>query len=159
MTLGIAAFVLTQVVNHINAMITLAAGDLRHWSAIAIVIGLVSLTLSYWVGRMFGMQWVMVTIAIMDIPNAIFLFKRSLTGLKISMLHVLREAFLPVIFACLPLVGMIIFIKLMDSMQSMLSLISHIFIFLVLWLICVLVLGLSKSEKNLLRNKCLSYQL
>jgi len=159
MTLAIAVFVLTQVLNHINAMITLAAGDLRQWSAVAILIGLITLALSYWLGKIFGMQWVMVAIAIMDIPNAIFLLKRSVVGLKLSVLQLWREAFIPVIWVSLPLVGLVIYIKSMNAMQSLLSLIFYITLFSMLWLACLLVMGLNKSEKQFLRKKCQAYQL
>lgn len=154
MSLAMAAFVLTQVVNHINAMITLAAGDMRRWSAVSIWTSLMSLVLSYWLGKMFGMQWVMVAIALMDIPNVIFLFKRSLTGLKLSVMRIWREAFVPVLWVCLPLCGLVVYLKVTSSLHSLLSLVFFIILFSVLWAACLLLMGLSRTEKEILRNKC-----
>ncbi len=157
MSLAIAAFVLTQVVNHINAMITLAAGDMRWWTTVSIVTALMSLILSYWLGKMFGMQWVMVAIAFMDIPNAIFLFKRSMAGLKLSVMQIWRDAVVPVILLCLPLCGLVFYLKVFGQMQSLLSLVLYIILFLTLWVTCLLVMGLNSSEKEVLRNKCQAY--
>ena len=157
MSLAIAAFVLTQVVNHINAMITLAAGDMRMWSTVSIMISLMSLALSYWLGKMFGMQWVMVAIALMDIPLTIFLFKRSMAGLKLSMMRVWLESFEPVMWVCMPLCGLVVYIKAASPMDSLLSLILYTILFSTLWVGCLLLMGLSISEKEILRNKCQAY--
>jgi O-antigen/teichoic acid export membrane protein len=157
MSLAIAAFILTQVVNHINAMITLAAGNMRRWATVSVVTSLMGLALSYWLGKNFGMQWVMVAIALMDIPNSIFLFKRSLAGLKLSVIRVWREAFAPAILACLPLCGLVVYIKATSSMNTLLSLVFYIILFSMLWVACLLLTGLTRSEKEILRNKCQSY--
>jgi len=157
MSLAIAAFVLTQVVNHINAMITLAAGDIRYWSSYSIVISLMSLALSYWLGKIFGMQWVMVAIALMDIPIAIFLFKRSMARLKLSMMRIWREAFVPVALVCLPLCGFVFYLKATSPIVSLLSLILYSILFSALWAACLLLMGLSRSENQILRNKWQAY--
>ena len=157
MSLALAAFVLSQVVNHINAMITLAAGDIRSWSSFSILISLMSLALSYGLGKIFGMQWVMVAIALMDIPVAIFLFKRSMVGLKLSMTRVWREAFVPAAWVCLPLCGFVFYLKATSPMGSLLSLILYSILFSALWAASVLLMGLSRSENQLLRNTCQAY--
>jgi O-antigen/teichoic acid export membrane protein len=154
MTVAIAAFVFTQVVNHINAMITLAAGDLRRWSVFSIFIGVMTLILAYWMGKLIGLEWVMVAIAVMDIPNAIFLFKRVVTTLKLSVAQVWSEVFLPVIWVCLPLIGLVIFIKLMGAITSVLGIIFYMAVFLSLWISSLLAWGLINSEKQYLKIKC-----
>jgi len=153
MSLALAFFVITQVINHINAMITLAAGNMRGWSTVSIVTSLVSLVLSYGLGKTFGMQWVMVAIALMDVPNAIFLFKRSLAGLKLPIASLWHEAVKPSLWACIPLLGLVLYLKAMSPMGTLFSIVSYIFLFTVLWGGCVLIIGLSSSEKILLKNK------
>lgn len=157
MTLALATFVLTQVINHINAMITLAAGDMRRWSTVSILTSLMSLALSYGLGKMFGIQWVMVAIALMDIPNAIFLFKRSLSGLKLSAIQVWRDAFLPALWTALPLCSLVFYIKTADKMHSLLSIFLCIILYSMLWLVCLYTVGISRSEKEILKNKCQAY--
>lgn len=153
MSLALAFFILTQVVNHINAMITLAAGDMRGWATVSVVTSIISLALSYGLGKIYGMQWVMVAIALMDFPNAIFLFKRSLDGLKLPVIRLWHEAFKPSLWACLPLCGLVFYLKAMSSMGTLFSIVSYVLLFTVLWGACVLIIGLNSSEKGILRNK------
>lgn len=157
MSLALAIFTLTQVINHINAMITLAAGDMRRWSTVSIVTSITSLTLSYFLGKMFGLQWVMVAIALMDFPNAIFLFQRSLDGLELSPIRLWREAFKPTLLVCLPLCVFVFYLKAMSQMATLFSIVFCISLFAVLWAASVLIIGLSGSEKALLREKCQTY--
>lgn len=156
-SLAIAAFVLSQVINHINSMITLAAGNMKWWSAVSIGTSLMSVILSYWLGKMFGMQWVMVAIAFMDIPNAIFLFNRSLAGLKLSLKRVWTESLIPALWVGVPLCGLVVYIKSIESIISIWTLASYMLIYTVLWFIFLLLVGINKSEKEILRNKCLAY--
>lgn len=153
MSFALAFFVITQVINHINAMITLAAGDMRSWSMLSILTSISSLVLSYVLGRLYGMQWVMVAIALMDIPNLIFLFKRSLTALKLSFLIMLDEAFKPLIMVCLPLFILVFYLGAMNAMLTFRSMIAYMVLYVVLWIIAVLLLGLNRGEKMQLRNK------
>lgn len=153
MSYALAAFVLTQVINHINAMITLAAGDMRRWSEVSIVTSVLSLFLSYWMGQFFGMQWVMVSIALMDIPNVIFLFKRSLNGLKLSLICVWRESLVPALLSCLPLCGMVYYLKSVNFIFTFIGLVASVSLYSVLWAVSVLILGVSRSEKSILKNK------
>lgn len=157
MSLALAFFVLTQVINHLNAMVTLAAGDMRRWSTISIVTSITSLALSYGLGKMLGMQWVMVAIALMDVPNAIFLFQRSLDGLKLSAVRVWREAVKQSLMVCLPLCGLVIYLKAMSPLPTLFSLIFYMLLFAMLWTASLLIIGLTGSEKALLRNKCQTY--
>jgi len=157
MSLALAIFVLTQVINHINAMITVAAGDMRRWSTVSIITSISSLALSYWLGKMFGSEWVMVAIALMDFPNTIFLFRRSLVGLNLSILRLWREAIKPSLLACLPLCGMVFYLTTMSQMGTLLSLVYWVFAFGVLWAGSLFLMGLTGPERELLRNKCQAY--
>jgi hypothetical protein len=116
-----------------------------------------SLALSYWLGKIFGMQWVMVAIALMDIPIAIFLFKRSMARLKLSMTRIWREAFIPAALVCLPLCGFVFYLKATSPIVSLLSLILYSILFSALWAACLLLMGLNRSENQILRNKWQAY--
>lgn len=152
MSLALALFVTTQVINHLNAMVTLAVGNMRHWSMVSIITSTVSLGLSYWFGKIFGMQWVMVAIALMDLPNAVFLFYRCLEGLKISVRRLWHEACEPALLASLPLCMLVVYLKIMDPMATVYSVISYVALFITLWGVCVFTMGLNISEKELLKK-------
>ena len=153
MSLALACFVLTQVINHINAMITLAVGNMRNWMAISVVTGLMTITLAYALGKFLGMQWVMVAIAMMDIPTFIFLTRRSFVGLGLTYSRAWREAILPVVQATLPLFGWVGFVITTDQITNLLSVIACIAVFLLLWLFGLYALGISQCERRSIINK------
>jgi O-antigen/teichoic acid export membrane protein len=153
MSLALAGYVLTQVINHINAMITVAAGNMRNWMTISMLTGLITITLAYTLGKIFGLQWVMVAIAVMDIPVFIFLIRRSFSVLSVTYSRAWREAFLPAILASSPLFGWTGFVIAMDRVSSLISLIVCITVFALLWLLGLYVLGISKLERRSIRNR------
>lgn len=153
MSLALACFVLTQVINHVNAMITLAVGNMHNWMALSVVTGLMTITLAYILGKFLGMQWVMVAIAMMDIPIFVFLTRRAFAGLDLSYARAWREAILPVLLVALPLLSWVGFVIATDQATSLVSTIICIFVFAILWLLCVNALGITKLEGNLIRSK------
>lgn len=157
MSWALAFFILSQVINHINAMIILATGNMKRWATFSIITSITSLALSYILGKTFGMQWIMVTIALMDLPNMIFLFKRCLDGLELSVLRLWSEALKPALLSCLPLCGLVVYLKATSQMVSLLSLVLFISLFAVMWVVSVVLVGLNSSEKKLLRSKLVAH--
>jgi O-antigen/teichoic acid export membrane protein len=153
MSLALSGFVLTQVINHINAMITLAVGNMRNWMAISVVTGLMTITLAYALGKFFGMQWVMVAIAVMDIPIFIFLTRRTFAGLDLSYGRAWREAIMPVVLAAFPLFGWAVIVIATNQHTSITLLIINISIFLFFWFFGVYSFGIGKLERRSIRNK------
>jgi len=153
MSLALAGFALTQVINHINAMITLAVGNMRNWMAISVVTGLMTITLAYILGKFLGMQWVMVAIAVMDIPVFVFLIRRTFDGLNLSYGRAWSEAILPVVMASLLLFGWVGFVLTTDQATDLVSLSVCITVFAILWLIGLYTLGITQSERISIRKK------
>jgi len=153
MSFALACFVLTQVINHINSMITLAVGNMRNWMVISVVTGLMTITLSYILGKFLGMQWVMVAIALMDIPVFVFLTRRAFAGLDLSYGRAWREAILPVLLVALPLIGWVGLVIATDQTTNLVRSIVCISVFALLWLLGVNTLGVSKQESRSIRNK------
>lgn len=147
MSLALAVFAITQVVNHINAMITLAVGNMKRWSTVSIATSLTSLVLSYLLGKLYGLQWVMVGIALMDFPNTVFLFRRSLMGLQLQVVRLLNEAVIPPLMVCLPLCLLVFYLKAYSQMASLGSVIFFVVTFIILWAGSVLAFGLSSAER------------
>lgn len=153
MSFALAIFLLTQVISHINAMITLAVGDLRNWMMISLVTGIVSIVLAYALGKFFGMQWVMVAIAVMDIPVFLFLMRRAITGLNLSYERVWHEGIRPAVLAALPLFCWVVFVIRTDQATNLIRLGASITIFAILWLLGLYILGINKNEREAIRNK------
>ena len=153
MSLALSCFVITQVVNHINAMVTLAVGNMRNWIAISVIIGFGTILLAYALGKFYGMQWVMVAIAIMDIPGFIFLARRSFAGLDLTYLKAWDEAIVPALFAAFPLLCWVFFVVATDQVKSFISLVTCITVYTLLWLISIYIFGINKSEQHIIKRR------
>jgi len=153
MSVALAAFVLTQVMNHINAMITVAAGNMRNWMTISAITGLMTITLAYSLGKFLGMQWVMVAIAVMDIPSFIFLTRRSFDGLGLMYGQVWSQAVKPVVLVALPLLCWVCIVIATGQAASLINLIACIAVFILLWLLGLYKFGISKLERSSIKNK------
>lgn len=154
MTTALSVFVLSQVLNHINALVVLASGDMRQWSTFSIGISVFSIGLAYWFGGAFGMQWVMVAIAFMDLPYAFFLFIRSLKVLNLPFHRLWLDAIKPSLLACVPLFILVAYLELMDPINSFINLIIFLLIFLGIWAVGLILVGLNSEEKKVLGKRC-----
>ena len=152
MSLALASFVITQVVSHINAMITVAVGNMRNWVTLSVAVGIVTLIFAYTSGRLLGMQWVMVAIALMDIPPLIFLINRAFSSLNMQYIYVWHEAILPVILAAIPPFGCVVFVTMIDQVKNTTSLMVFIAVFATLWLLGLYNFGINKLERNKLKK-------
>lgn len=157
MTVALASFVISQTINHINAMIIVATGNMRWWSTLSIASAALTLGLSYWFGKEWGMQYVMVVIAAMDLPMLIFLFYRSLNSINFSNHYLWSEIFWPCISAAVPLVVLIACFNWLNPKSSWLNLILVVVGLAIAWLISTYTLGLKSNERTILRSKCLNY--
>ena len=153
MSFSLACFAITQVINHINAMITLAIGNMRKWMAVSVITGVVTITSAYTLGKNFGIQWVMAAIALMDLPTVIFLMQRSYSGIGMTYCRAWREAILPPIIVGLPLSTLIFLVKGAGYIESLLSLVCCIFIFLFIWIFSLYIFGINKQERNFISSK------
>lgn len=153
MSFALALFVLTQVSNHINAMITLATGNMRNWMIISIAAGLMTLILAYTLSKLFGMQWVMVAIALVDIPVFAFLMNRSLASLSLTFDRVWHEAIFPVVKAASPLFLWVSFVLFTEQVESLKTLMACIAVFVLLWLFGLYTLGITKQERILIKKR------
>jgi hypothetical protein len=134
-------------------MVTLAIGNMRNWMLMSLITGFTTIALAYYLGKLFGMQFVMVVIAVMDIPAFIFLMRRSFAGLDLTYSEVYSIAILPVILSILPLLVWAGFVIGTNQIESLISLIVCIVIFGLLWLLGLFTLGISKLERKLIRAK------
>jgi O-antigen/teichoic acid export membrane protein len=113
----------------------------------------VSIALAYALGKFFGMQWVMVAIAVMDIPVLIFLMRRVIAGLDLSYERVWHESIRPAVLAALPLFCWVVFVIRTDQATNIVRLVACIIVFALLWLLGLYTLGFNKSERQAIRSK------
>jgi O-antigen/teichoic acid export membrane protein len=157
MTFALASFVISQTMNHINAMIIVATGNMGGWSTLSIVSAALTLILSYWLGRDLGLQYIMVVIAVMDFPILIFLFYRSIKNINVTIQDLWSEVFRPCILSAAPLILLIAFFKWLNPISSWLNLILIVIALAIVWIISTYKFGLKSNEQKILKSKCLSY--
>lgn len=147
-TISLAFFVLTQVVNHINAMVLVATGNMKHWMSLSISSGVVTILIMYFLGSNLGMEWVIVGIVIMDIPALIFLLRRSLCCLKISVADLTHQTLAPVLLQSLPLIIFSYYLISFGLIIDTSSFIIQASIFILIWFISLFLFGLTKFERK-----------
>jgi O-antigen/teichoic acid export membrane protein len=102
MTASLAAFAVLQVINHLNGGVLLAFGEIRWLSLTALPAGLANLGLSLWLGRRFGLQWVMVASVLVDLPGFPYFFHRCLKRLDLPVGELFARSIRPAMLACGP---------------------------------------------------------
>lgn len=148
MSVSLAIFAVTQVVNHINAMIVVASGNMRWWSTVSILCGLLNLGLSLWLGKLMGIQGVMVASVLADIPGMIYLFHRSLSSIDISLSSIWYESFCPPLVASIPIALFTLILKSINITPSVVGLFYIVPGFILCWVIGALRAGLKSSERD-----------
>jgi len=153
MSFAIALYVITQVINHINAMITVAIGNMHNWVKISVIVGVVTIALAYILGKLFGMQWIMVAIAVMELPLFVFLMVRSCSGIDLGYSLVWRQSLLPALNACIPLIVLGAYLFTAGVVDSLIKLLVTVAVFATLWAISCYSLGLNARERSLIKDK------
>lgn len=156
MSFALALFVVSQVINHINAMIVVATGNMTNWIKISVLTGVSTIILAYFLGKIFGMQWIMVAIAILDIPVLIFLMYKSFKSIGVSFKAFIHESIFPSILSTVPLIIFVAFIFKTETTESLVGLILAIFLFCSIFVISTYSIGLSAIEKRTLIKKLYS---
>ena len=152
MSTSLAIYIISQVLNHLNAVICLAVGKIRHWTYISILSAIISIVMSYALTEMFGIQWVMLTIALLDMPVFIFLMHRSFCLLSLPFSLYLSVVIRPVLLSSLPLMGWGWFVIETDGMQDIFGLSLSIGIYFAFWLMGTYLIGLNTTERNQVKN-------
>ena len=133
MTLALSLYVLTQVIAHIDAMVVVAADRMRYWTALSIFLAIIYLMSASTLGYYFGVQWVMVALAIVDIPGVIFLHRRATQILNVNLFTILSKALVPALRSAGPMAIFAMVMINIDSTPDSINLLSCITILLGVW--------------------------
>jgi O-antigen/teichoic acid export membrane protein len=109
LTVSLSLFAVTQVIIHLNGIVLLAYGDIRVMSAFFLCAGIVKVIMAFWLGRIIGLQGVMIANAATDMPAFVYLSFRVWRLLGLSVCEVGRNAVLPALkSSVLPLLVLIV---------------------------------------------------
>ncbi len=159
MSVGLAFFAVTQIISHLNAAFMVASGNLARWPGLAVVMGAVGLGLALLLGKIFGIQGVLIGIAAADFPVFCYLFTKTLALLKVSPQLVFVESVRSPFYIALLLsfLGVIPRLFRLDALFAVV--IGVPVVFIVAWFILLFRIGLHHSEKTeikalLIRKLC-----
>jgi hypothetical protein len=141
----------------------LAVGDLKIWAILSIISGCLNLPISYFFGKYFGMEWVVMGMCISMVPLFIFMFYKSLYELKLSLQSVLSQSIIPAFKSCLPLILLSLlsysWYQFAALENGILFLLFFMFIFSFIWFSGMWIFGLNKNEKERLLSLIKFYKM
>lgn len=146
MTVSLALFAVGTVINHVNALVLVAYGAVRLLSIISIAGGVCNLGLSLLLGKIIGLQGVMVASAVVETVIVGILCVYSLSLLKINVFSLWRKAAVPALLANLFVIPVAAFIYLYHQTASWPMLIFGFLVFMVIWAIGTFSAGLDRAE-------------
>jgi O-antigen/teichoic acid export membrane protein len=151
-TAALAVFAVTEVIIHLNGIMLFAYGDIRVMSVIFLGTGIAKVIAAFWLGRIIGLQGVMVANAVAAIPAFIYLNFRVWRLLKLSAGQVGLNAILPALkSSILPL--SVLIVMLFKSPFSTWSLFFIWgFVFVLSWAVGTANLGLLSAERGQIRS-------
>jgi O-antigen/teichoic acid export membrane protein len=148
MSFGLASYLTTQVINHVNASIVLASGEISKWTYMSIFLSVISLFFSFVLGKYFGFQWVMITIAVLDYPFFYYLGKKSLSILKVNFFELFNKILIPVLKISSLLFFLASFMNFIVTKSTFILLFFKIISFGLFFILLVYLIALDSSEKN-----------
>jgi O-antigen/teichoic acid export membrane protein len=151
MAVSLSLFVFVQILNHLHGIMALALGNLRHWPAVSIASGLLSVALGYTMGKILGMQWILLGITLAMLPIFVLLVYRVFYALKIKAAEVLSNV-LPALYACAPLLTMIWLSELLIATPTLQNVAATLIIYFLLWITGTWFLGVNSIEKAQVRR-------
>ena len=148
MTIFLAMYVIFEVINHNNAMIAVASGDIRLLSLISIISGIICVVCSFLFGKLWGITGVMLGILLLEIPGFVYLFYCSLRSIKLQLKSLLNEIYnSSVIPISILLLILVVFIKILKPL-SYIYIFSLAIVFLIIWFGGIFNKSLNSSEKK-----------
>ena len=148
LTIALSLFAVTQVIIHLNGIVLLAYGDIRVMSVFFLCAGIVKVIMAFWLGRIIGLQGVMVSNAIVDIPAFVYLNYRVWRLLGLSVREVHRNAILQALkSSVLPLLVLILVLLKSPSVTWPLFLLWGS-IFALIWALGTASVGLLSAERD-----------
>jgi len=152
MTVSLALFAIGTVINHVNALVLVAYGAVRLMSIISIVGGVCNLGLSLLLGKMLGLQGVMVASAVVETVVAGVLCVYGLSFMKINILSLWRKAVAPALLANIFMIPVVAFMYLYNQTVSWYMLTLWSLVFMATWTVGTVTVGLDKGELNQIRD-------
>lgn len=151
----LAITVITQTLNHVFSMSLLSTGKLKNWGTVAFSCGVVIVVSSFLLVTMFGLNLVLLPLAIVDCFLCFWLLRRIIFLLKFEPIHFFVDAFLGPIKSFSILIPMLVLIDLNFEDMVLLEALVLLPIVFILWLILSFYIGLDRTFRKRLVERLL----
>jgi len=151
LTVALAVFAITQVINHLNAIVMVAYGDVRVMSICGICGGIVKVILAFWLGRTIGLAGVMIANALVDVPGLVYFSYRVWRLLGLPVRQVWRHAVAPTLRASILTLLVLIMVLVQPPPATWPWFLLWVSIFALAWVVGAGGAGLFPTERDQLR--------
>lgn len=152
MTVSLSVFAIATIVNHVHALIMVANGAIRYLSTIAIIGGTANLILSLILGKIIGIEGVMVASAIVEVIVMVMYGVYCIRLMDISFIYLWRKSIIPAITANCFVVPVVVYALRGNIPANLSSFIVWSLIFTIVIFIGTITTGLNKSEFRDIHN-------
>lgn len=151
LTVALVLFSVTQVIIHLNAIVLVVYGDIRVMSTFFVCAGIAKVIMAFWLGRIIGLQGVMIANALVDIPGFIYFSYRVCRLLGLTTHQVGCQAVTPALKACIPPLGVLVVLLMKPPVFTWPLFLLWVFIFTLMWAAGTWGVGALPAERVQLR--------
>lgn len=148
LTVALAILAITQVIIHLNAIVLVAFGNIRVMSMFCLGAGIAKVMLAFWLGKIMGLQGVMIANALVDIPGFIYFSYRVWILLGLSARQIGHHAVVPALKSSIFSIFVLIVVVLQKPATTWLWFLLWVSIFTLAWAIGVWIVGLMSEERS-----------
>ena len=152
MTVALALYCIGAAANHVNALVLMVHGTMRCLSIWSIAGGVANLILSVCLGKVIGLQGVMVATTVVDAVGLVILGSYGLRLFKVTFLEAWREAIAPALVANLFALPIFALAHLWQGTATWPWLLIWTSAFVLAWTVGTAAAGLTKADFGLLRD-------
>lgn len=144
----LALFFFIAVMGHLNAAFLVGFGIIRPFIAFGLVEAVVKVSLSLILGRMFGIQWIMVASVIAAAPGFLYMSLITLRRLNLSVGEFWDEAIMPASMSCIFSILVTALIVIFQPHVNFIVFLVSGSLFMLAFFLGLIIWGLSKADKE-----------
>jgi O-antigen/teichoic acid export membrane protein len=155
LTVSLAALAITQVVNHLNALMLVAYGQIKRMSLLCFFSGIARVALAFWLGRSIGLAGVLIAAVLADTPGFFYLSHCVFRLQNLRVTEVFWSALVPALTANVLILPFLAILLITSPLGTWHALLLGVAAFSALWCVGVFAMGLLPTERAQVRVSCL----
>ena len=141
-------FAFIAILSHLNVTCLFAFGTIRPLIIFGLIEAVTKVLLSFILGRMFGIQWVMVASVIAGVPGFVYISLITLRHFNLVFKQLWYESLRPAFLSSILTGSVLLFISIYQPVFNLINFISFVSLFLLFSLVGSFFFGLLALEKK-----------